>query len=143
MRLLTLATAIFVNGLHVQANIGPPGITSSMPPPPALSSPTILSDNPEVVPTMPAPPSNTTELAIVTQFENLRVNAKTLLRFDPESSTNMLSGAVVALAMIPEGELSKPVCRNQFVLLAQSPHCDGVCSGCWSSAASYCADNSS
>ncbi|GMH95666.1 hypothetical protein TrVE_jg13895 [Triparma verrucosa] len=102
MRLLTLATAIFVNGLHVQANIGPPGVTSSMPPPPALSSPTILSDNPEVVPTMPAPPSNTTELAIVTQFENLRVNAKTLLRFDPESSTNMLSGAVVALAMIPE-----------------------------------------
>ena len=77
MRLLTLAaTVIFVHVLHVQATIGPPGITSSMPPPPALSSPTY---NPEVVPTMEAPPSNTTELAIVTQFENLRVNAKTVL----------------------------------------------------------------
>ena len=116
MRLLTLATAIFVNGLHVQANIGPPGITSSMPPPPALSSPTY---NPEVVPTMLVPPSNTTELAIVTQFENLRVNAKTLLRFDPESSTNMLSGAVVALAMSPEGEKSV---ETSLSSLAQSPH---------------------
>jgi hypothetical protein len=46
---------------------------------------------------------NSDELAKVTGVENLRSNAKLLLRNDPEMrATNMLSGAVVALAMIPE-----------------------------------------
>jgi len=35
-------------------------------------------------------------------MENLKANAKSLIRTDPERTTNMLSGAVVALAMIPE-----------------------------------------
>jgi len=43
-----------------------------------------------------------TELAKVTAMENLKANAKSLIRTDPERTTNMLSGAVVALAMIPE-----------------------------------------
>jgi len=38
----------------------------------------------------------------VSKVENLKANARSLLRNDPERTTNMLSGAVVALAMIPE-----------------------------------------